>query len=281
MTYFMSNSTFKIIILSIVLGPLGLIFFIIVGTNKELSDRVNRAFDNSKNPLLVSVIILTCIFLFAMLCCLMINPIDSFEDYTDISAAVTALEKRTCNLIIRVDTLLEGEVGNKGMESDAEGNSKTTPAHREFVFTAQRDARAPAKNNIVECGISPTADIDTRLARIEDTLRQFISPVLLRSFDSAMNSPLACSVTRIPCYEEAALFTNTDKKPIDESMFIWTSDPKGDLKKRLANIVEALNCYEKRIMKPLDEKIERMKRGELSDCEKKNATKSMGTSGSL
>jgi hypothetical protein len=203
-----------------------------------------------------------------------VHPYDSFEDYVDISAAITAVEIRTCKLIARADTFLESDVGNKGMETDEEGNSKSTPMHREYVLTAQRAARAPANNNIVECGMVSTADIDVRLTRLEATLRQFVSPVLLRTFDSGMNSSMACTVTRIPCYEQLALFTNDKKRPIDESMFVWTSDPKGDPKNRLLNIVEALNCYEKRILIPLDEKVARMKRGDLSDCEKKNAAKS-------
>jgi hypothetical protein len=203
-----------------------------------------------------------------------VHPYDSFEDYSDISAAVTAAEIRTCKLIARADTFLESDVGGKGMETDEEGNSKSTPMHREYVLTAQRAARAPANNNIVECGMVSAADIDVRLTRLEATLRQFVSPVLLRTFDSGMNSSMACTVTRIPCHEQMALFANDKKRPIDESMFIWTSDPKGDPKNRLTNIVEALNCYEKRILNPLDEKVARMKRGDLSECEKKNAAKS-------
>jgi len=203
-----------------------------------------------------------------------VHPYDSFEDYIDISAAITAVEIRTCKLIARADIFLESDVGNKGMETDEEGNSKSTPMHREYVLAAQRAARAPANNNIVECGVVSTADIDVRLTRLEATLRQFVSPVLLRTFDSGMNSSMACTVTRIPCYEQLALFTNDKKRPIDESMFVWTSDPKGDPKNRLSNIVEALNCYEKRILNPLDEKVARMKRGDLSECEKNNAAKS-------
>jgi hypothetical protein len=203
-----------------------------------------------------------------------VHPYDGFEDYTNISAAVTAAEIRTCKLIARADIFLESDIGGKGMETDEEGNSKSTPMHREYVLTAQRAARAPANNNIVECGMVSAADIDVRLTRLEATLRQFVSPVLLRTFDSGMNSSMACTVTRIPCHEQMALFTNDKKRPIDESMFMWTSDPKGDPNNRLTNIVEALNCYEKRILNPLDEKVARMKRGDLSECEKKNAAKS-------
>lgn len=280
MTYYLSQHSFNIIILSIVLGPLALIFLIIVVSNEKLNNLLNQAFAESRNPLLVVVTILICTLLLVTLCCMAVHPYDSFEDYdvfedyTDISAAVTAAEIRTCKLIARADTFLESDVGNKGMETDEEGNSKSTPMHREYVLTAQRAARAPANNNIVECGIVPAVDIDVRLTRLEATLRQFVSPVLLRTFDSGMNSSMACTVTRIPCHEQMALFTNDKKRPIDESMFVWTSEPKGDSKIRLTNIVEALNCYEKRILNPLDEKVARMKRGDLSDCEKKNASKS-------
>lgn len=274
MTYYLSQHSFNIIILSIVLGPLALIFLIIVGSNEKLNNLLNRAFAESRNPLLVVVTILICTLLLVTLCCMAVHPYDGFEDYTDISAAVTAAEIRTCKLIARADTFLESDVGNKGMETDEEGNSKSTPMHREYVLTAQRAARAPANNNIVECGMVSAADIEVRLTRLEATLRQFVSPVLLQTFDSAMNSSMACTVTRIPCHEQMALFTNDKKRPIDESMFMWTSDPKGDPKNRLSNIVEALNCYEKRILNPLDEKVARMKRGDLSECEKKNASKS-------
>lgn len=274
MTYYLSQHSFNIIILSIVLGPLALIFLIIVGSNEKLNNLLNRAFAESRNPLLVVVTILICTLLLVTLCCMAVHPYDGFEDYTDISAAVTAAEIRTCKLIARADTFLESDVGSKGMETDEEGNSKSTPMHREYVLTAQRAARAPANNNIVECGMVSAADIGVRLTRLEATLRQFVSPVLLRTFDSGMNSSMACTVTRIPCHEQMALFTNDKKRPIDESMFMWTSDPKGDPKNRLSNIVEALNCYEKRILNPLDEKVARMKRGDLSECEKKNASKS-------
>ena len=275
MTYYLSQHSFNIIILSIVLGPLALIFLLVVGSDEKLNNLLNRAFAESRNPLLVVVTILICTLLLVLLCCMAVHPYDSFEDYVDISAAITAVEIRTCKLIARADTFLESDVGNKGMETDEEGNSKSTPMHREYVLTAQRAARAPANNNIVECGSANLAvDIDVRLTRLEATLRQFVSPVLLRTFDSGMNSSMACTVTRIPCYEQLALFTNDKKRPIDESMFVWTSDPKGDPKNRLSNIVEALNCYEKRILIPLDEKVARMKRGDLSDCEKKNAAKS-------
>jgi len=274
MTYYLSQHSFNIIILSIVLGPIALIFLIVVGSNEKLNNLLNRAFAESRNPLLVVVTILICTLLLVTLCCMAVHPYDSFEDYSDISAAVTAAEIRTCKLIARADTFLESDVGSKGMETDEEGNSKSTPMHREYVLTAQRAARAPANNNIVECGMVSAADIDVRLTRLEATLRQFVSPVLLRTFDSGMNSSMACTVTRIPCHEQMALFANDKKRPIDESMFIWTSDPKGDPKNRLTNIVEALNCYEKRILNPLDEKVARMKRGDLSECEKKNAAKS-------
>ena len=274
MTYYLSQHSFNIIILSIVLGPLALIFLIVVGSDEKLNNLLNRAFAESRNPLLVVVTILICTLLLVTLCCMAVHPYDSFEDYSDISAAVTAAEIRTCKLIARADTFLESDVGGKGMETDEEGNSKSTPMHREYVLTAQRAARAPANNNIVECGMVSAADIDVRLTRLEATLRQFVSPVLLRTFDSGMNSSMACTVTRIPCHEQMALFANDKKRPIDESMFMWTSDPKGDPKNRLTNIVEALNCYEKRILNPLDEKVARMKRGDLSDCEKKNAAKS-------
>lgn len=275
MTYYLSQHSFNIIILSIVLGPLALIFLLVVGSDEKLNNLLNRAFAESRNPLLVVVTILICTLLLVLLCCMAVHPYDSFEDYTDISAAITAVEIRTCKLIARTDTFLESDVGNKGMETDEEGNSKSTPMHREYVLTAQRAARAPANNNIVECGSANLAvDVDVRLTRLEATLRQFVSPVLLRTFDSGMNSSMACTVTRIPCHEQLALFTNDKKRPIDESMFVWTSDPKGDPKNRLLNIVEALNCYEKRILIPLDEKVARMKRGDLSDCEKKNAAKS-------
>lgn len=274
MTYYLSQHSFNIIILSIVLGPIALIFLIVVGSNEKLNNLLNRAFAESRNPLLVVVTILICTLLLVTLCCMAVHPYDSFEDYSDISAAVTAAEIRTCKLIARADTFLESDVGGKGMETDEEGNSKSTPMHREYVLTAQRAARAPANNNIVECGMVSAADIDVRLTRLEATLRQFVSPVLLRTFDSGMNSSMACTVTRIPCHEQMALFANDKKRPIDESMFMWTSDPKGDPKNRLTNIVEALNCYEKRILNPLDEKVARMKRGDLSECEKKNAAKS-------
>ena len=274
MTYYLSQHSFNIIILSIVLGPLALIFLIVVGSNEKLNNLLNRAFAESRNPLLVVVTILICTLLLVTLCCMAVHPYDGFEDYTNISAAVTAAEIRTCKLIARADIFLESDIGGKGMETDEEGNSKSTPMHREYVLTAQRAARAPANNNIVECGMVSAADIDVRLTRLEATLRQFVSPVLLRTFDSGMNSSMACTVTRIPCHEQMALFTNDKKRPIDESMFVWTSDPKGDPKNRLSNIVEALNCYEKRILIPLDEKVARMKRGDLSDCEKKNAAKS-------
>ena len=274
MTYYLSQHSFNIIILSIVLGPLALIFLIVVGSDEKLNNLLNRAFAESRNPLLVVVTILICTLLLVTLCCMAVHPYDGFEDYTNISAAVTAAEIRTCKLIARADIFLESDVGGKGMETDEEGNSKSTPMHREYVLTAQRAARAPANNNIVECGMVSAADIDVRLTRLEATLRQFVSPVLLRTFDSGMNSSMACTVTRIPCHEQMALFTNDKKRPIDESMFMWTSDPKGDPKNRLTNIVEALNCYEKRILNPLDEKVARMKRGDLSECEKKNAAKS-------
>lgn len=274
MTYYLSQHSFNIIILSIVLGPLALIFLIVVGSNEKLNNLLNRAFAESRNPLLVVVTILICTLLLVTLCCMAVHPYDSFEDYSDISAAVTAAEIRTCKLIARADIFLESDIGGKGMETDEEGNSKSTPMHREYVLTAQRAARAPANNNIVECGMVSAADIDVRLTRLEATLRQFVSPVLLRTFDSGMNSSMACTVTRIPCHEQMALFTNDKKRPIDESMFMWTSDPKGDPNNRLTNIVEALNCYEKRILNPLDEKVARMKRGDLSECEKKNAAKS-------
>ena len=274
MTYYLSQHSFNIIILSIVLGPIALIFLIVVGSDEKLNNLLNRAFAESRNPLLVVVTILICTLLLVTLCCMAVHPYDSFEDYSDISAAVTAAEIRTCKLIARADTFLESDVGGKGMETDEEGNSKSTPMHREYVLTAQRAARAPANNNIVECGMVSAADIDVRLTRLEATLRQFVSPVLLRTFDSGMNSSMACTVTRIPCHEQMALFANDKKRPIDESMFMWTSDPKGDPKNRLTNIVEALNCYEKRILNPLDEKVARMKRGDLSECEKKNAAKS-------
>ena len=274
MTYYLSQHSFNIIILSIVLGPLALIFLIVVGSDEKLNNLLNRAFAESRNPLLVVVTILICTLLLVTLCCMAVHPYDGFEDYTNISAAVTAAEIRTCKLIARADIFLESDIGGKGMETDEEGNSKSTPMHREYVLTAQRAARAPANNNIVECGMVSAADIDVRLTRLEATLRQFVSPVLLRTFDSGMNSSMACTVTRIPCHEQMALFTNDKKRPIDESMFMWTSDPKGDPKNRLTNIVEALNCYEKRILNPLDEKVARMKRGDLSECEKKNAAKS-------
>lgn len=294
----------NVIIAVSILIPIGILTIFLI--NEQYSESINRAFANARNPVIATTAIVACVFLLVTLCCMAVHPYDSFENYTDISATVIDAEKRVCVLIERADKFIEGEVGPKGMDTDAEGNSADTPAHREYVMAAQLDARnvlvqipgfgmaatRSVRVQTPECGLDPKnlkdQNIDNRLTKLESTLRLLTGPVLQRNFDSSMNSKLSCSLTRIPCYDKVEATKNPIeflvlKEKIDESLYNWaqqaqpSDDPDTYRRNRLALIMEAIGCQEKRILGPIDKKVARMKRGEMSDCEKQKATDHMNS----
>ena len=276
-------TSFFSILLMFIFIPIGLIGILYI--NQVASAPLNDLFKNGSKSLLILLALIFCVFLLVTLVCMAVHPVDGFLDAgvmsgstsgsgsgSDIDPLLVRLapaESRACALMTRTDKFIEGAVGPKGMITNAEGDTEDTPEHQAYVKKAHVEARAMVPGGVLNCE-NPAAVTDTgaRIALLNNTLRDFIGPNILSNYDSTINSKIACKKTPIPCYnvkkiKQEDILTNPTK--YDEKTMLWGNEPNLDTAE------SAISCYESNILAPMDELTNRLKKGQLSECERKNA----------
>lgn len=187
---------------------------------------------------------------FVSITCVAIHPIERFVDISGDSLksllnGISDTEQHVCDLITRVDKFIESNLGKKGHDDPS-------------LVVAARAAARPS-NPITTCPVAPfisdvsdsiiLTDAENRIARLETTLSGLTGPQLQKTYNRT-----------VPC-------------PAVES-FDGTAIPTLDsLQKRLDNVRATLKDQQARLLKPIDDKNERIQRHELSDCEMREGSK--------
>lgn len=272
------NSFISIFLMIIFVPLLGTLAFF---GDKHISDKyISKNLGPTKakdmTPFLLVVGILFALVLFILLVCLTVHPTEGF------ASNLENLEARTCALMAKADAFIESKIRSNVTDGpkDANGNIIYTPELQKEVKEAQQKARG---TNIVMCGSAPTPDVVSilktctklpcippdpteaeRIEAIRATLRNFVGPVFISAFNELINSSMTvdvakgCPPTLIPCYDI-----------LEESKGIHTIDKESLLWKDSNDLLAVIECYEKKILGPMDIMVERLKKGELSDCERK------------
>jgi hypothetical protein len=184
---------------------------------------------------------------FACLVCYRVHPTEAFQDVSastsseeeeptandpTLPADLASAEDAVCKLITRVDQFLQNDVGPAG-QSDSQ-----------LILAAQMKARDGV--SMVDCSAaeSETSDIESRLSRLESTLKSFTGPELQRTYDTTMR-----------CEGFQDLVTSVELTP----------------RQRLTAIQATIRDQQIRLLAPVDQKTEDLKRGIASDCDKKRA----------
>jgi len=248
------------IILYIAFLPFALALIIFI--NQYYSDAVNAFFKENTNTFLVFIAIIFSILLFVTLVCFTIHPIDGFDNPPK---DMTSIDNRVRVLIKRSDEYIKAAVGTKGMVENA-GEMVETPENKAYVAEAQKEAHKKAG------GILDDVDVSgNHLDILERTLRKYTGPILLANFETSMNVKKFpdCPKVLLPCADAGTLLSPT----ADTRYLLWTN-PKED---RLKAITQAIFCQESLILKPMDDKVARLKSGTLMACESSGSTSYMNT----
>ena len=204
--------------------------------------------DVMKDVAMIGIIVfLTLVFVgsFSM----MIRPRELFVDVTNpitqLLADITAAEKDVCNLITRTDSFIQSDIGKPGHDDP------------QLVTDAQQKARAAVNGPLTDCAAVWTMDVsgdvalqeaDNRLQRMEGTLKSFTGPELQTTYNRS-----------VPCQTEG--FSNQ------------TEGPLGALQQRINAVKDTIKTQQLKLLKPIDDKTAALKRGEVSDCDKKRGSK--------
>lgn len=181
--------------------------------------------------------------------CLNIVPYEKFEDASGSSDSMATLligiadaEAKACSLITRTNKFIKAGQGHAGQQNP------------DLVTQAQQAALSAAGGDIVDCGASWPADIsgeaalteaDNRMSRLETTLNGFTGPTFLKTYNKT-----------VPC-------------PPIESFAGEAKPTLKSLNKRLVAINALMQTQEQKYLKPIDQKTEQLKKGQASDCDKK------------
>ena len=255
------STSFVAIILYIAFLPFALALIIFI--NQYYSDAVNTFFKETRNTFFVFIAIIFSVLLFITIVCFTIHPVDGFNnppvDTSSIDTKVRALVKRS-------DDYIKAAVGTKGMVESA-GEMVETSENKAYVAEAQKEARKKAG------GILDDVDVSgNHLDILERTLRNYTGPILLTNFDTSMNVKEFpdCPKVLIPCADAGTLLL---PPTADKRYLLWTN-PKED---RLKAITEAVTCQESLILKPMDDNVARLQRGQLLACESSGSMSYMKT----
>ena len=191
------------------------------------------------------------ILIFVRINCTTIHPVEMFMDVSGEGSlntllhGIEAAESTVCGIFTRVDKFIEGNLGKKGNDDPS------------LVIAAQ--AAAKPKEPITSCPFAPfsdtsgsavIADAENRIARLETSLNQFTGPQLQKTYNLTVPCPA------IETFVDAANGSTIES-----------------LQTRLDAIVSLLKKQQTELLKPIDDKNERIQRHELSDCEKKEGSK--------
>jgi hypothetical protein len=154
--------------------------------------------------------------------CANISVREGFE--TSQTDDLIALEKQVCTLMAASNKFVTNDVGQAGVDDPA------------VLAAAVTKARGP--DPVTECALTP-AQMESRISRMENTLKTFTGPQLQKTYD-----------TTVPCKEDFA--TNLG----------------GRLQAIKATVEQQM-----KLLTPIQKKEADVKAGILSECEKKKGAK--------
>lgn len=188
--------------------------------------------------------------IFVSINCVSIHPIEHFVDISGdplkaLLDGISDTEQQVCILITRVDKFIESDLGKKGHDDPS-------------LVVAARAAARPA-DPITSCPISPFStdlsdtvileDAENRITLLETTLSGLTGPQLQKTYNRT-----------VPC-------------PAVESFTSVVGPSVESLQARLTAARAILDSQKTKLLKPIDDKNERIQRHELSDCEKREGSK--------
>lgn len=171
------------------------------------------------------------VLLFISMTCATIRVRERFENAAVTEADLAALETQVCMLAAASDKYIMNDVGQEGQDNPV------------LIASAMINARGTAP--ITECTLTP-ARIEDRVARMENTLKNFTGPQLQKTYDRT-----------VTCKED----------------FVSGSG----LADRLKAIKAAVDQQTTALLTPLQQKEADLKAFKITDCEKKKANNTAST----
>lgn len=245
----MAFSAYDLIISLVGMSPfiIPMVFAIVIWTNKIASRFTAEDTKQIVMLIAVAMMVLGGVLLFIGTTCMEIRPTEHFANGAEIKhdKEVKALlheielaDTEVCKLMTRADHFIQGNVGHPGIENPS------------LVTDAQKKARG--EGPIVECTKNEhitLEEADNHLTRLENTLQAFTGPTLQTAYNNT-----------VVCKED----------------FVGTKSPVIQLKHlqdRLQRVTETIKDQQKRLLDPIDEKTAALRRGEVSDCDKRRGAK--------
>jgi hypothetical protein len=195
--------------------------------------------------------VILAVSVFVSITCTSIHPIEQFIDISgdplkSLLDGISDTEQKACDLITRVDKFIESNLGKKGHDDPS------------LVISARAAARptepittcpvAPFSTDLSDSGV--LTDAENRIARLETTLSGLTGPQLQKTYNRTVPCPAIESFVDMP------------NVPTVES-----------LQTRLDAVRATLAGQQAKLLKPIDDKNERIQRHDLSDCEKREGSK--------
>ncbi len=260
----MAFSAYDLIISLVGMSPfiIPTVIAIVLWTNKIASRFTAEDTKQIVILIVVAMVILAGVLLFIGKTCMEIRPTERFEDIDhqeesknpkdpteerekketkEIAALLHGIETadtEVCKLMTRADHFIQGNVGHPGIENPS------------LVTDAQQKARG--EGPIVTCTTDKhltLADAENHLTRLENTLKAFTGPTLQTTYNNT-----------VICKED---FTGTEKPIVHVKQ----------LQERLKKVKQTIEEQQKRLLDPIDEKTAALRRGEVSDCDKRRGAK--------
>jgi hypothetical protein len=257
----MAFSVYDFVISLVGMSPfiIPMVVSVVIWSNKIASRFTPE--DTQQIVILISVAmaLLFGILLFIGTTCMEIRPTEQFADMEkedtpkketeedkedrELLHGIAMADAEVCKLITRADHFIQGNVGHPGIENPS------------LVTDAQEKARGSGP--IVECTTHASTkddsitleDAENHLTRLENTLQAFTGP----TFQTAYNNTVICKED----------FTGTEKPPVNRKQ----------LQERLKKVNTTIAEQQKRLLDPIDAKTAALRRGEVSDCDKRRGAK--------
>lgn len=254
----MAFSVYDFVISIVGMSPfiIPMVVAIVIWSNK-IASRFGPE-DTQQIVILISVAmaLLFGVLLFIGTTCMEIRPTEQFADLEkgdipkkeseeekevhELLHGIATADTEVCKLMTRADHFIQGNVGHPGIENPS------------LVTDAQEKARGSGP--IVECSNTkedaPTLqDAENHLTRLENTLQAFTGP----TFQAAYNNTVICKED----------FTGTEKPRVNRKQ----------LQERLKKVNATIAEQQKRLLAPIDAKTAALRRGEVSDCDKRRGAK--------
>lgn len=191
------------------------------------------------------------VLVFVGLNCTAVHPVEMFVDISGdplskLLKSIETTEDEVCGLFTRVDKFIEGGLGKKGHDDPSLVVAAQSAARPTEPITSCPVAQFASDSS----GSAVLADAENRISRLETALNAFVGPQLQKTYNRT-----------VPC-PAVETFVDITPGPTVES-----------LQERLDAVISLLQKQKTTLLKPIDDKNERIQRHELSDCEKKEGSK--------